>query len=215
MVDMITPEEFKVVGHMPLADIETGLRAAPLLHDRNSFPFANAHISFDRVTQEDILPTSLIAVRRKLERQGVISAAIQACGLSDQYELDDGGVMLQGGPEGLKGMIPPVVVEAFDLSGTPQFGILDGIHRALDCFVVQGRKELLVARITNADPDWKAYAYTNPWEEVAVVDEKPGTKREWKHYVGNPDNNEEYGLYVDFGHLNGSRPYVPGEGEIS
>lgn len=210
---MSNPEEFTVVGQMPLADIGDGLKRAPLLQKRDVFPFEGAGIWFRWVGPDEVYPTSLIAVERKLERQGIISAAMRATVERgyDQYELKRGGVILEGGPEGRQGMIPPVVVDAKTLEGEPRLGILDGLHRAYDCFMVQNRRHLWVAQIVGASPDWQAYAYTNEWDEIEVVDEKPKDKRLWKHYVGDPLKNEEYGLYVDFGHLNGSRPYVPGQ----
>jgi hypothetical protein len=212
---MISPNQFTVVGEMPLEDIEAGLRAAPLLNQRDVFPFADADISFQWMTQAEVFPTSLVAVERKLVRQGLISAAMRNSVGFDQYELSEGGVMLEGGPEGTKGVIPPVVVDAKDLNGNDKAGILDGLHRAFNCFRVQRRNLLLVARVQGASDDWQAYAYTNEWSEVEPVEEKPEDKQLWKHYVGDPLKNEEYDLYVDFGHLNGSRPYVRGEGSAS
>lgn len=210
---MSTPDQFTVVGEMKRDFVEDGLRRSPLLNTRDFFPFAEADISFEWVTPEDILPSSLIAVRRKLVRQGAISLAMQNSVAFDQYELTEGGVYLKGGPEGVTGVIPPIIVEGQTESGEPTDLVLDGLHRSYDCFVEQQRSRLFVARIKNASPDWMAYAYANDWDEVRVLDEKPDDKREWKRYVGDPLNNEEYELYVDFGHLNGSRPYVQGEGE--
>ena len=102
---------------MPLSDIEAGLRAAPMKEARDVFPFANADISFEWVTEAEVFPTSLVAVRRKLLRQGAISAAMKSSVGFDQYELAEGGVMLEGGPEGTQGVIPPVVVDAEGLDG--------------------------------------------------------------------------------------------------
>jgi hypothetical protein len=213
IIHMAELDQFKVVGEMPLADVEAGLRASPLLHDRETFPFAEADISFDWATKEEVLPSSLIAVIRKLVRQRNISSAMKATVGFDQYELENGGVMLEGGPEGLQGLIPPVVVEAQDLAGNQRSTVLDGLHRAYDCFMLQERERLLVATVTNAAPDWRAYAYTNQWFDVRIKSEKPDDKTQWKHYVGDPSKNEEYASYVDMGHLNGSRPYIPGEGK--
>jgi hypothetical protein len=209
---MSDPIQFVVAGSMKLSHVEDGLRRAPLLQQRDVFPFADADISFEWVTPEEVFPTSLVAVSRKLERQGLMSAAMKRTVGFDQYELSDGGVIIKGGPEGVKGVIPPVVVDAKGLDGVARPGILDGLHRSFDCFHVQQRGKLFVARVSGAMATWQAYAYTNEWPEVGVVEEKPDDKRLWKHYVGDPLNNEEYALYVDFGHLNGSRPYVPGEG---
>jgi hypothetical protein len=212
---MSNPNQFRVVGGMPLEDIEAGLRAAPLLETRDVFPFADADISFEWMTQDEFSPTSLLVVERKLAIQSFIATAMKADVGFDQYELADGGVILEGGPEGTKGVIPPVIVDAKGLDGVSRAGVLDGIHRAFQCFEVEERDHLFVARVTGASSDWQAYAYTNGWGEIDVVEEKPPDKRLWKHYVGDPLKNEEYALYVDFGHLNGSRPYVPGEGADS
>ena len=111
------------------------------------------------------------------------------------------------------GLIPPVVVDALNLEGKQRRTVLDGLHRAYDCFVIQGRDRLFVANVKNAAPDWNAYAYTNHWSDVRIMQEKPGDKTKWKHYVGDPAKNEEYESFVNMGHLNGSRPYIRGEGK--
>ncbi len=194
---------FEVVGHTPWDELEGMLREVPLLGQPDTRPYADATISIGRFRLSELASTTKYVEEGLLATQGLIRASLLPQGY-DQLDLREGGIFIDGG-KGPKHIIPPIV-ERYEADGQTKY-ILDGSHRAE--LARRGGEEL-----GEEDPELTViyvrdgitappYAFTNPWEDVKVVKERPEDKSAWKNYR---DFENRYALYRDYSAIVDSAP---------
>ena len=185
--------------------IEAGIRQVPLLNRRDVFPYADATITLKEIPYSEVRTTSLYVANNLLAVQEAIAKDIaEEC----HRPLDmEGGLILGSvidGEQKLTGFIPPIVEET-DEEG---MYVLDGSHRT-NLGRWAGRMAFRAIHISGIREDCPAYAYPNEWNEVVLYDEVPTEPSLRKAYR---EPELLYGLYRDFGALNGSQPRYPIDG---
>lgn len=203
---MTTPESnptFPIVGQTPWDELETMLREVPLLNQPDTRPYAEATISIERFRLSELASTTRYILDELVAVQGLIRASLLPHGY-DQLDLRDGGLLL-GTDEGPKRIIPPIV-ETYEPEGVAKY-ILDGSHRAHLARMAgeeagEDDPELTVVYVRGGIK-YPPYAFTNPWEEVTLVAERPADKSLWKNYR---DYDRRYELYRDYSHIVDSAP---------
>ena len=203
---MTTPESnpvFQVVGHTPWDELETMLREVPLLNQPNTRPYVKASISIERFRLSELSSTTRYILEELVAVQGLIRASLLPQGY-DQLDLREGGLVLDSG-KGPKRIIPPIV-ERYEADGDSKY-IIDGSHRAhlarqVGMQADQDDPELTVVYVRDGITH-PPYAFTNPWEEVTAVAERPEDKALWKNYR---DFDRRYELYRDYSHIYDSAP---------
>ncbi len=199
---MATPN-FEVVGHTPWDELEGMLRDVPLLGQPDTRPYADATITVERFPLSELASTTKYVEVGLLVTQGLIRASLLPQGY-DQLDLREGGIFIDGG-EGPKHIIPPIV-ERYEAEGDTKY-ILDGSHRAQlarrDGEETGDEDPELTVVFVRDGITFPPYAYTNPWEQVEVVQERPEDKSTWKNYR-NFENR--YALYRDFSSIVDSAP---------
>lgn len=194
---------FEVVAVMPPEELVELVRQTPLLGQPETRPYADAEISIERFRLSQLYSTTRYILTDLLHVQENLRSNLLPQGY-DQLDLRAGRLVLQDGTRIVR--IMPPVVERYEPHSMMNY-ILDGGHRAQ--FVRQ-----LAAQEDVADPQltvvyvrdgisYPPYAFTNHWEEVKVVSERPADKSSWKNYRDFPNR---YKLYRDYSHIIDSEP---------
>ncbi|HSX36890.1 MAG TPA: hypothetical protein VLG13_02100 [Patescibacteria group bacterium] len=189
---------FTVTHEQPWDELETRIRAVPLLQPRNGetiYPYKNAQISLEDISYSDIRPTSLYAVRSNLLLQGRLAEDLAMQGY-DPLALSGLLTVHEAGKEPVS-LMPPIAEET-DEDGKY---LLDGLHRAYLGWQAS-RATFKAIHIRGIPPDYPAAARPNDWTEVIEYDSVPSDaylKRRYRiaNYLS---------LRRDFSALNGSQP---------
>lgn len=191
-----------IESEIPWEQIEDGLRQVPLLNKRDVFPYAGAAIELREIPYSEVRTTSLYVARNLLAVQEAIAEDIAEEG-HHPLRMESGLILgsVIDGEQKLTGFIPPIVEET-DEEG---MYVLDGSHRT-NLGRWTGRTAFNAIHISGIREDCPAYAYPNEWTEVVHYDEVPKEPSLRKNYR---EPGVLYGLYRDFGALNGSQPRYP------
>ena len=185
-----------------MVELEEQLRNVTLRKSRVR-PYENATFAVRYFTYEEAAPMSLFVTTEQMDRHRRIGANLLAQGQPTQLNMVR-GLILEGGPKGRQGLIPPIV-ETFEPEDITY--VIDGSHRT-NGGRWAGIEGFVAVHITGIRPDCPPYAFPNTWEEVRELPEKPDDPSIMKNYR-EPDH--PYRLYRDFEPINGSTPRVEGQ----
>lgn len=195
--------EFEVVGITPWSELEEMLREIPLYKQPDTRPYADATMSIERFRLSELASTTRYVQEDLLAAQGIVRASLLPQGF-DQLDLREGRLTLQS--EGRTVRIVPPIVERYESEGMAKY-ILDGSHRAELARRVgeeagEEDPELTVIYVRDGI-SYPPYAFTNPWQEVRIVPERPADKSTWKNYR---DFENRYDLYRHYDDVFDSQP---------